>query len=101
MKKLLVLSIIGVVLSISMGLYFDDPWFMVWFLFSIALGNISKEIDEDSKWNNGICKKYNEPWEFVETIEYLETRDIHYKCKDQHFYASPRDYFKETYKGQL
>lgn len=37
------MSGIGMVLSIVMGYYLDSGWFMVWFLFSLAIGNMMGE----------------------------------------------------------
>lgn len=39
---------IGIVLSITMGIYFNNEWFGIWFLFSVALGNVAGE--EDGKY---------------------------------------------------
>jgi len=99
MKKLHLLALVGIVSSIALGCYFDNGWFMLLFLASVAFGNIVREKEENILWNEGICAKYNEPWEFVETIIYTETTDVHYKCRDQHFFASPRDYFTKTRKS--
>jgi len=47
MNKLLILSIAGVVISATLGLYFDNAWFGLWFLFSIALGNVAGEREKE------------------------------------------------------
>ena len=33
----------GLVLSFTIGVCTDDPWMFLWFLFSVALGNIAGE----------------------------------------------------------
>lgn len=101
MKKVYVISIIGIILSIAFGIHFDNGWFGLPFLFFIAMGNIARVIEENRIWNNGICAKYNEPWEYVGSEFYTETSSVYYKCHDQHFSASPRDHFVDTYKFKI
>lgn len=100
LTKIHIFALVSLVLSIVVAVYTDQPLVMLWTLASIALGNIAREMEEDHVWNDGICREYNEPWEFVENEIHVETTTNHYKCRDKFFSASPRDHFLKTYKGE-
>lgn len=52
-------SLAGIVISIGLGIHTDNPWFLVWTLYSIALGNITAE-DEQSQERKEILKELDE-----------------------------------------
>lgn len=99
LMKIHIFALVSLVLSIVVTLYTDQPLVMLWTLASIALGNIAGEMEEDYVWNDGICREYGEPWEFVENEMHTETTTNHYRCRDKWLSASPRDHFYKTYKG--
>lgn len=99
-QKLKLVAIIGLIGSAVLAFYLDNCWLLTLSLAFIYMGNILRVKDENSVWNDGICEKYGEPWEFVDVVDYLETSDVYFECKDQCFAASPRDLFRNTYKGK-
>jgi len=48
------------------GIYFQiNAWFIaIAFLSGIGFFNWSGDVKERQKWNKGICRETNEPWEF-------------------------------------
>ncbi len=79
MRNLLILSIIGVVLSITMGIYFNDAWYGVWFLFSVALGNIVGEIDKKTIKEDNILNDIKNPDKQLELIQLIRDGKIVFK----------------------
>lgn len=71
------------------------------FLFTIAMFNVTRETEEDYKWNDGICAKTNEPWEFDAYDGHGESSTIFFKSQKESFSASPRSLFIDTYKGKF
>jgi hypothetical protein len=94
---LLVLAIfIG---SISMGVYYDNTHWLWLTLGSLCGLGYLRYWDEKRTWNNGICLKYNEPWEYVEIVTYTETWDYMFECQDITILISPSDFIVNEYKG--
>ena len=54
------------IVSIILGFYFENPWFLLGPLFGMAIVSSACQKEIKEKWNNGICKKHNIPWEFIE-----------------------------------
>ena len=88
-----ILILIAMAAVTFFGCYYNNGYMFIGFLACICIGNVLREKDEDGVWNNGICKKYNEPWIHTETIEHLELFDYIYKCRDQFFIVTPRSSF--------
>jgi hypothetical protein len=80
-----------------------NPWFGIGLLVSMAILGLSMESITRDKWNNGICKKYDEPWEFTDSAM-LSDGDMCYsfKCRDKEvtLNSSLVGSLRETYKGK-
>lgn len=100
LANICVLLFLGMILFIALGIVLDSGWFFIGFLACLAGLNIIGENEENRIWNNGICAHYNEPWQFIRNELHTETTSNVYQCRDKWFSASPRDHFRETYKGR-
>lgn len=77
------------------------------FLFITLIGlfliNYIGHIEQMSKWNHGICKETGIPWEFIECVEYIETKDWVFYSKvnniNETLFISPCSIIHKEYKG--
>lgn len=60
-----------------------NPWFGLGILASMGLLTYTYELITKDKWNDGICEKYEEPWEFVESsMNSDESCSYEFRCRD-------------------
>ena len=101
-KNLIFIYIGGVILLfsillMSIGYYY----FGFGILLAIFMANVGFSGLKDIEWNKGICKKYNEPWEFVEIVDYSDgSYDHYFKCRDEDILFNNHDLIRKTYKGK-
>lgn len=62
-------------MSAAMGIYFDNGWFGVWFLFSVALGTIAGEMDAN-KNNHSLLNNIHVPENQLELIDRIKSGKI-------------------------
>jgi len=81
-----------------------DPWFGIGILISMAV--IGKTIENKTieEWNNGICSKHNEPWEFSSYGDLSDgDTSFHFKSRDLHISFGRTIMYKvmKSYKGKI
>ena len=80
------LPFLGFVISLVLGFYFDNPYFLILTAGFLIWINTLIQKEQNKIWNNGICDKYNEPWIFSHYNDYFDGyRDSVYKCRDEIF----------------
>jgi len=101
----LYLSIFSLILFIGFLTYDQKYTYIIFisFLTTILFGNLHGYSTEKLKWNNGICKKTNKPWEFIDYDELQDESYIFTFKSETHTYSSQYlhyDLLKKQYKGK-
>ena len=99
-KDLIIIGSIILVLSVILTFILQQGVFLFFALGGMALANYSGSQENRKRWNHGICKMNNEPWEFDKVVEYTETFDLCFKSGENSLLIPIYDVKKKEYKGK-
>jgi len=103
-KIILLLYLAGIGFGAFLILFFSySPWYGIGALLTMGLATYSFELLTRGEWNKGVCEKYEEPWEFVDS-NMLPDGDFLYsfKCRDESISLNSTlmEKAKSQYKGK-
>ena len=106
-KKIRLFMLIGMVLILSItafSIFSEQAYGLFGILLGIFMINLGSSWDKRKKWNKGISKLINKPWEFYDIIDYSDSSwDYHFVSRDVNKLDSliigPNDFIIDEYKG--
>ena len=92
------LAVLGLIL---IGVFSNAAYGLFIILISIFFANLDSAINRKKKWNHGICKETNKPWDIYDMIDYGDgSWEYEFKSGDEYLCIGPNDYINKEFCGK-